>query len=118
MDGISLKDYEPLVRELIKKEDERDENWKWSLKYLGKRTMRIRWGYLDYLHEKDNSFIITLDRICSNECLFAMTPHKKVIECFFIVDGKSNPEFGAEQTIESGLRDAVFEISHYAHSRY
>lgn len=57
---IDLRNYADLIRQLVKKEDEKDPNWKWSVKSIGKNKVRIRWGYLDFLGEKENCFIIEM----------------------------------------------------------
>ena len=59
---IDLRNYKDLIRELVAKENEKDKNWRWSVKSITKTRVRIRWGYLDYLEEKENCFIIDLRR--------------------------------------------------------
>ena len=116
---IDLRNYADLIRQLVKEEDRKDPNWKWSVKSISKNKVRIRWGYLDYLEEKENCFIIDLDSsIPDMEWLHARKPDGDIIECYMVVEGKPNPQVGAEQTIPSGLRDAIWEIAYIAHSRY
>ena len=45
---IDLRNYKDYIRELVAKENEKDKNWRWSVKSIGKSRVRIRWGYLDY----------------------------------------------------------------------
>ena len=115
---IDLRDYKDLIRSTVKKIDEKDENWKWAVKSIGKAKVLIRWGYLDYLEEKQNCFIITLD--CDDELgnwLWANLPDGDHIECYMVAE-HPNPKIGAEQTVKSGIVDAIEEIAYYAHSRY
>ena len=58
---IDLRNYKDLIRELVAKENDKDKNWRWSVKSISKNRVRIRWGYLDYLEEKENCFQIELD---------------------------------------------------------
>ena len=116
---IHLRNYKDLSRELVAKENDKDKNWQWSVKSINKNRVRIRWGYLDYLEEKENCFLIELDSsIESMEWLHARRPDGEIIECYLVVEGKPNPRVGAEQTIQSGLRDAIWEIAYIAHSCY
>ena len=109
---IDLRNYKDLIRELVAKENDKDKNWRWSVKSISKNRVRIRWGYLDYLEEKENCFQIELDSSMeSMEWLHARRPDGEMIECYLVVEGKPNPQVGAEQTIQSGLRDAVWEIA-------
>lgn len=115
---IDLRDYSDLIQTAVQKENERDQNWKWSVKSIGQNKVRIRWGYLDYLEEKLNCFLVTLD--CDEEAgnwIWACLPDGDHIECYMVAE-EPNPRIGAEQSIESGIRDAIEEIAHYAHSRY
>ena len=98
---IDLRNYKDYIRELVAKENEKDKNWRWSVKSIGKSRVRIRWGYLDYLEEKENCFIIDLDSsIPDMEWLHARKPDGDIIECYMVVEGKPNPQVGAEQTIQ------------------
>lgn len=116
---IDLRVYKDYIRDLVTKENEKDKNWHWSVKSIGKSLVRIRWGYLDYLEEKENCFLLKLDSsIPDMEWLNACRPDGSIIECYMVVEEKPNPQVGAEQTIRSGLRDAVWEISYTAHNYY
>ena len=115
---IDLRNYKDYIRELVAAENEKDSNWRWSVKSIGKNLVRIRWGYLDYLEEKENCFLLCMENECAGDWLWAKRPDGELIECFLVVEGRPNPQLGAEQTIKSGLRDAVWEIAHVAHSCY
>lgn len=115
---IDFRNYSELIRATVADENERDANWKWSVKSIDKNKVRIRWGYLDYLEETQNCFIITLD--CNEEAgnwIWACLPDGDHIECFMVAE-KPNRNIGAEQTVESGIKDAIHEIAYYAHTRY
>ncbi len=114
---LDLRNYKDLIRELVAKENEKDKNWRWSVKSIGKRLARIRWGYLDYLEETENCFLLTLDEV-AGDWLYAKRPHGGIIECYLVVEGKPNPQLGAEQNIKSGIRCAIEEIAYTAHHSY
>lgn len=115
---LDLRNYSELIRSTVAEANERDANWKWSVKSISKNKVRIRWGYLDYLEEKQNCFIITLD--CDEEAgdwIWACLPDGDRIECYMVAE-EPNRNIGAEQTVEGGIKDAIREIEYYAHSRY
>lgn len=114
---IDLRNYKDYIRELVAKENEKDANWRWSVKSISKSRVRIRWGYLDYLEEKNNCFLLTTDE-GAGDWLWAKGPDGELLECYLVVEGKPNPRIGAEQNIKSGLKDAIWEIAYTAHSRY
>jgi len=116
---IDLQNYKDYICGLVAKENEKDTNWRWSVKSISKSRIRIRWGYLDYLEEKENCFIIDLDSSMPDmEWLHARRPDGDIIECYMVVEGRLNPQVGAEQNIKSGLRDAIGEIAYIAHHCY
>ena len=119
---IDLREYTDLIRAEVKKVSERDKNWKWSVKSIGKKTVRIRWGYLDFMEEKDNVFILEMQNEDPDsgigDWLWARTPDKEHIECWLVVAGTPNPRIGAECNIKNAIRWAIEEIEYYAHSRY
>lgn len=57
---IDLRNYKDYIRELVAEENKKDKNWRWSVKSIGKSLVRIRWGYLDYLEEKENCFLLSM----------------------------------------------------------
>lgn len=117
---IDFRNYADLIRKLVKEADKKDPNWKWSVKSIGKNKVRIRWGYLDYLEAKENCFSIKMDpdNTEDDQWMLAHLPDGSIIEVFLVVEGKPNPNLGAEQSIQAGIEDAIWEITHYAHSRY
>lgn len=119
---IDLRKYGSLIREKVAELNEKGPNWKWSVKYLGKTKVHIRWGYLDYMEEKNNCFFLVMENEPKGtgigDWLWARSPSGGIIECYLVVEGRPNPNLGAEQTIRSGILDAIDEIAYMAHSRY
>ncbi len=114
---IDLRNYKDYIRELVAEENRKDENWSWSVKSIGKSLVRIRWGYLDYMEEESNCFLLSIDKKADN-CLYAARPDGELIECYLVAEGKPTPHLGAEQTIKSGLADAIGEIAYTARNCY
>ena len=115
---VDLREYTELIHQLVAEEEARDKNWAWSVASITERHVKIRWGYLDYLEERNNCFhlLAEIDSI-SGDWIWVRTPNVNIIECFMVAE-KPNPRIGAQQTIKGGIRDAIREIAHYAHSRY
>ena len=117
---IDLRNYSQLITELVEQENKKDRNWKWSVKYLGISVVRIGWTYLNYIGEK-NTFKLEMDNekpgSGTGDWLWAKSPNGDR-ECYLVVEGKPNPNLGAEMNIESAIRSAIDEISYIAHSRY
>lgn len=114
---IDLRNYKDYIRELVAEENKKDTNWRWSVKSIGKSLVRIRWGYLDYLEEENNCFLLSMDDV-AGDWLWAKGPDGELLECYLVVEGKPDPQVGAEQNIKSGLKYAIGEISYTAHNCY
>ena len=119
---IDLREYEDLIREEVEKVNKRDKNWKWSVKSVGKKRVRIRWGYLVDMGEKEDAFILEMQNEDPasgiGDWLWAKQPDGDHIECYLVVEGTPNPRVGAECNIKNGIRWAIDEIEYFAHSRY
>lgn len=113
----TFRDYEDLIRNKVKEINDKDPNWKWTIKSFGKNKVCIRWSYLDYCEEKDNCFMLRLmDPDDFNEqFLTARTPQDEMIEGYFLHE---QVEYGWEYTYENGIIAAIEQIAYYAHSRY
>lgn len=112
---IDLREHKDLIRELVAKESEKDPNWKWSVKSIGKTVAHIRWGYLEYLDEKA-TFSITTESYddCLGDTVTWRHPTGEMLS--FASIGETY--YGVTTTIESAITSAVKGIASYAHSRY
>lgn len=119
---IDLRKYKDLILEAVAKVDKKDPNWKWSVKYIGKTKVHIRWSYLDYCESNNNCFFLVMENEMkgtgTGDWLWARSPNGGIIEAYLVVESKPNPKLGAEQTIKSAIRSAIEEIAYNAHSRY
>lgn len=115
---IDLRKYENLIRKLVADVNEKNQNWKWSVKYIGKSKVHIRWGYLDYLEEKNNCFFITANDYPDDEFLFNNIvywhPEGEMIS--FTSFGERT--YDTAKTIEEAIEQAIMGIAGYALSRY
>lgn len=113
---IDFREYKDLIRELVKKEDKADENWKWSVTSIGKKSVKINWSYLDW-GQKRYPFEICggLDPETVEEAhtVIGIIPngHKEYI----FVGDKS---WDDARTVADAIRIVIRSMAGYAHSRY
>ena len=113
---MDFREYADLIKEKVAEKNEKDPNWKWSVKSIGKTVVSIRWGYLDYLEEKQNCFKIQVSSE-DNDVIYAMTPYGSVMEAYWTSENP-NPNIGCEVLPEKAIEYAIDEIAYHAHSRY
>ncbi|MEG1778357.1 MAG: hypothetical protein RR209_05195 [Angelakisella sp.] len=87
-----------LIEELINNAQKNDSNWSFTIGVVFEHQIYIEWGYLNYLGEPHNCFIIRYEE--EIETLATYTPHDELID------------------IADTLEEAMLQIEHYAHSRY
>jgi len=112
---IDFRNHKDLIRKTVSEISEADKNWNWSAKYIGKTKVNIRWGYLDYLEEKENCFHITGETLEDNSLL--LTLRRPEGGSFDVVIVGNNIADHA-RTIEDGIKQAVKAIAAYAHYTY
>ena len=113
---INLKEHANLLKSCVDIENEKDENWKWDIKSLGKNIVHIGWGYLDYCggHDGKKTFTITAETCDAlGDTLIARHPHGEMIDSI-VVGGR----YADVQTIESGIKNIILAIATCAHSQY
>lgn len=111
---IDLREYKDLIKECVSTENAEDENWKWSVKSIGKTVVHIRWGYLDYLEEKE-TFSITSETYGDlDDTIIWRHPHGDMISFASI---GNRPGDNAANVTEA-IKMAIKGIAGYAHSRY
>ena len=119
MFDIDFRNYANLIRKAVKEANDRDPNWKWSVRSLSKRKVLIRWGYLDYLEEKHpkNCFSLTIDQPGDEILWNAITYRHPSGEMLSFNDFGEN-SWNTHSTIEQAIEGAIKSIEYYAHSRY
>lgn len=48
-----LRTFNDTIKKAVAREREADANWNWNIKSVNKSSIKIGWGYLDYIGEKD-----------------------------------------------------------------
>ena len=48
-----LREHKELISQLVSEANQNDENWRWSVKSVGKEKARIFWEYLEYCGQKE-----------------------------------------------------------------
>lgn len=56
-----LREHKELISQLVSEANQNDENWRWSVKSVGKEKARIFWEYLEYCGQKEPYFSIVLE---------------------------------------------------------
>lgn len=114
---ITFTNYADLIKERVSKI--KDDNWEWKVKSISDNEVHIQWGYLGYLEEKNDYFILKLysdDSCYSNEMVMsARTPDNQSIDCRVV---SKTPDYCWQSTPEHAIIELVEEIAEYAHSRY
>lgn len=114
---IDLRDYGVQIRQLVAAENEKDENWKWSVKSISKNRVSISWGYLDYIGEK-NTFSITANEYPDDEFLGNNVVYRHPSGDMISFRTVGNKPGDTDGTIEGAITAAFKGIAYYAHSRY
>lgn len=112
----TLRDYEALIRAKVEEINKADEYWTFSVKSFAKNHVRIRWGYLDYLREKENCFNLELVSQGGDLLLYATTPGHTTISGYIINDSDGRRFW--EDSFEDSIKYAIHAIADYAHSVY
>ena len=115
---IDLKEYADLLKQRVGIENEKDANWKWNVKSVGKSIAHIGWGYLDYCGgwgaEKKKTFTIeSKNDDFLGDVLTARHPSGDVIT-HLVVGGK----YKDIDTAENGIKSIISAIAYCAHSQY
>ena len=124
---IDLNNYADIIRKAVKAEDEKDSNWRWSVRSIGKHHIKIYWGYLGYANGKNDCFLVRLhpghintfdEPVC--QVLSGRNPDESEI-CFNLVterDVDPNDYLCVETKIEEALPNLIHKIAAYAHYCY
>lgn len=116
---MDFREHDSKIRKLVEKQDATDPNWAWKVKSIGKSKVRIRWGYLADLGEKDDCFIMELKSYLNDGTVYlnGLRPDGTLIE-FVEVREDSEKCLPGERHLESALKFIVEEIAYCAHNEY
>lgn len=108
---FDFKNFNTVIRQAVAEENQKDQNWKWSVKSISKHTVRIYWEYLEYIGCKKPFFSIT---------------HEADLDWIWMRDEDGAPteaydcgdKFSSHGTPETMVADAVHHIANRAHNCY
>lgn len=109
---IDLREYKDIAKAAVAKERELDENWSWSLKAVNKNEIRIGWGYLDYIGEKD-PFKVTMFQEDGYVFLVGTSPNESKVYA-----GIGQTRWDDYHTIEEAIAGVIHSMALSAHNTY
>lgn len=124
---IDLNKYSDIIHKAVRAIDEKDCNWKWSVRSIGKHHIKIHWGYLGYLDDKSDCFIVRLhpghinnfdEPVC--QVLSGRNPDETEF-CFDIVTERDvDPDdfLCVETKIDEALPRLIKKVAEHAHYCY
>ena len=56
-----LRTFNDTIKTAVAREREADANWSWNIKAINKGSIKIGWGYLDYIGEKESFTVEVTD---------------------------------------------------------
>ena len=108
-----MKNYFELVKSILNEADEADENWAWYVVKCNEDSIEFRWGYLDYL-EDDSNFILTIEDVEDDEKgVDVLIPSGS--SAYVLVGDKFWDDCN---TVEEGIKEAIFSAVRYAKKIY
>lgn len=111
---FDLRKCKEIAKAAVAKERELDENWGWSLKAVNKNEIRIGWGYLDYIGEKD-LFTVTVDTDSDPDTPFVTGTIPNGSKVYAIVGPKHWHDY---KTIEKAIAGVIHSMACSAHNTY
>jgi len=126
---IDFNNYEDTIRKAVKKENDNDPNWGWSVKSISKDTVRISWGYLKDMNGENDSFLLKLRPYFMVDF---SEPASHMLEAFHPenIGGRISYEFVTDKTVDEldvtcidvpiaeGIEKMIHRVAVYAHNCY
>ena len=72
---FDFREKKDLIRQIVRNQNEKDQNWKWSVKSISSQKVKIFWGYLEYMEAPDPCFTIVLEDTGDGWWIKAMNEH-------------------------------------------
>lgn len=111
---VDFRSYKDTIKAAVAAERERDENWGWTVKTINKSVVKIGWGYLDYLGEKDAFTVEILVGEDSDESTIVGTiPNGKKVYCWV-----GSKHWHDCKSVERGIALVIHGMAASAHSTY
>lgn len=111
-----LREYKANVLEAVKAVREADENWSWRVAAVNKSSVRVRWGYFDYLEEKEDITItVSEDEYEDDELVAVRVDIPDGTKRYYFVGSK---HWDDAKDIGTAVKMAVFGAAAHCHSVY
>ena len=110
-----LREHKELISQLVSEANQNDENWRWSVKSVGKEKARIFWEYLEYCGQKEPYFSIVLENTGDGYLIYAKDEHGDTLN-FEIVECVGLPRLNTP--IDEAIEKMVRCIVNTAHACY
>ena len=81
-----LREHKELISQLVSEANQNDENWRWSVKSVGKEKARIFWEYLEYCGQKEPYFSIVLENTGDGCWITAKNEHGETMNSEIVED--------------------------------
>lgn len=109
-----LREHKELISQLVSEANQNDENWRWSVKSVGKEKARIFWEYLEYEGHKP-CFTIELVEDDDGCLIYAKDEHGDTLN-FEMVECVGLPRLNTP--IDEAITMMVHAIRNTAHACY
>ena len=110
-----LREHKELISQLVSEANQNDENWRWSVKSVGKEKARIFWEYLEYCGQKEPYFSIVLENTGDGCWITAKNEHGETMNSE-IVEDKELPYLNTP--LAEAITLMVHAIRNTAHACY
>lgn len=110
-----LREHKELISLLVSEANQNDENWRWSVKSVGKEKARIFWEYLEYCGQKEPYFSIVLENTGDGCWITAKNEHGETMN-YEIVEDKKLPYLNTP--LAEAITLMVHAIRNTAHACY
>lgn len=108
-----LRNYKDTIKAAVAAEREKDENWSWSVNAINKGIVRIGWGYLDYIGEKDFFTVEIVEEDSDEPTVVGTIPNGKKVYCWI------GPQHWHDcKTVERGIASVIHSMASSAHRTY
>ena len=107
-----LRAFNNTVKTAVARERENDANWSWNVKAVNKSVIKIGWGYLDYIGEKD-CFTVKVTEDEAYTAVIGVMPNGGKHYAFIGPD-----HWDDAKTIEDGISQVIHSMALSAHNTY
>ena len=125
---FDLRLYKNVIRAAVERETELDPHWKWRVIAINKTKVKIGWGYLDFLNEKE-PFVIELKEVNEEYYDLSLSGYKPRYNWENIENSEDegynfvycwigNKHWHDARTLEEGLAYTIHSLAQCAHNTY